>query len=208
VKHLKLTNGLTLIELLVVTVIISILIITSMLDVPAILAKARDSQRKANLYRLKIAMEEYYDFANRFPSYPLPECGQPLVYNNQSILNSIPCDPLTKSNYIYVSNGSNNFQIYATLETKTDSQIADLGCTNGCGPSPVCIYNYGVSSLNINLEKCPTIVYACSPSGKQCEQYDDPKKGECPVTFTNDPTCKNMCEIPANQCKSNSGKKK
>lgn len=202
-NHIKHANGFTLLELLVVTVIIGILAIVSLINVPGIMGKARDSQRKANLYRLKVAMEDYYDFAKNFPTFPLPDCGQPLTYNNQPLLNRIPCDPLTKSDYFYVSTGPNNYQIYTTLETKTDSQIADLGCTNGCGPG--CIYNYGVSSLNINLEKCPANLFACSPGG-HCEQYDDPVRGECPKIFTNDSSCQNKCEDRDYRCKSSSGK--
>lgn len=198
--------GFSLFEILISVAVLLLLAIISAFNIQPQLARTRDGRRKSDLYKIRNALEDYYDSANHFPQV-LPYCGQPLTFGSNTILNNFYCDPKTNQNYYYETDSAGSwFRLYTKLELVTDPSIGLLGCSFGCGSD--CRYNYGVSSMNQTLEKCG-IYYACSPGGGKlglCDAFDDPLKSECPKTYFNDPTCNSECSNPANRCKSSSGK--
>lgn len=140
-------------------------------------------------------------------------CGQDLILDGVEIIKDIPCDPSLGISYRYVVDESeckNQFEIYTNLEVLSDHSIETVGCLFGCGPD--CVYNYGVSSTNIGLDKCidPSAEqYVCAPGGGSlgsCEVYADPAMSLCPKVYLNDPTCQGECSNPSNRCKNASGK--
>jgi prepilin-type N-terminal cleavage/methylation domain-containing protein len=198
-------KGITLVELLTTITVVSILAITAYLVVPPQINKAFDARRKADLYQIKFNLEIYYGMAEQFPRN-LPGCGRPLTYNDEIILTSMPCDPTTKRPYYYQTKGGNpeSYRLYTLLANTQDPSIKVVGCLSGCGPD--CAYNYGVSSMNINLTRCS---YVCAPGGGQlgsCELYQDTGLSLCPKIYSQDATCNNECSDPINRCKNASGK--
>lgn len=182
-----------------------ILIISAYLIVSSQIVKAYDARRKANLDLLRLNLEIYYSFAEEYPM-KIPDCGQPLVYKTQTILDSIPCDPQTRQDYYYQTKGGNpqSYRLYTHLKNIQDISIANLGCTGGCGPD--CSFNYGVSSYNIGLTKC---TFVCAPGGGKtgsCELYQDSSLSLCPKLYFKDSTCNGECNISSNRCKNASGK--
>lgn len=212
-------NGFTLPETLLVAFLLAVLALSIVILVPGILRKARDARRKSDLYKIGLAMEDYFDFSGRFPA-SLPDCGKPLTIAGSAVIPVVPCDPTTGIGYIYNTNQLGTFyKIYTNLERLDDPVIGQIGCQNGCGPQ--CQYNYGVSSTNINIDRClqgpvaPGIgdgfevsppTYACSPgAASKCEEYDDPVRSECPKTYLSD-DCDNECIYKENRCKNSPGK--
>jgi len=202
-------SGFTLYEILIAFVVISILIIASYFYFPPQLAKARDIKRKADLNRIRTSLMDYHDSAESFPP-DINSCQQPLLLNQTTILQNLPCDPSSKTPYYYENNQEENwFKLYTKLENLNDPDIHLKKCDQGCGPD--CAYNYGVSSPNTEIDNClpPPLLYACSPGGGQtgyCEIYDDPGASECPQVFEDDPTCQGLCVSNHYRCKDSSGK--
>ena len=62
-------NGFTLVELLIVTTIAVVLAMTmiGILNPAALTGKAKDSRRKEDLNKIKIAFEEYFNDKGKFP---------------------------------------------------------------------------------------------------------------------------------------------
>lgn len=202
----KTYRGYSLFELLIAIVVLSLLVITSYLVIPKLIQKAYDARRKVDLDKIKKNLEIYYSFANEFPR-ELPTCNQPLLYNNQTIIPSLPCDPVTKESYFYQTKSAspNSYRLYAILANNDDASIAKVGCQGGCGSD--CLYNYGVSSMNIDLARCS---YVCGPGGGRegvCQFFDDPTISLCPKLYYNDQNCNGECSNRDNRCKSDNGKK-
>lgn len=151
-------KGFTLIELLIVVTIIGILVVISIWSITSNLAKSRDSKRKADLDRIKIAFEEYYVDNDTYPpADALSNCGGDEL---RPYLSNIPCDPRTKTSYCYIYDADNNGQNYrllSSLEYHDDPIIAKLSCDEDptyCGYEPECSslgsrFTYGVSSSNV-----------------------------------------------------------
>jgi general secretion pathway protein G len=142
------SSGFTLMELLIVITIIGLLMAASVTNWFAQLQKSFDSKRKADLYKIKNAFNEYY---NDFGSYPgttiLNSCGGS-VLSNQG-LRSIPCDPESKKPYIYENlipgDTTSGFRIYTTLKVKADPDIERLGCNPTCRAPTCATCNYGLA---------------------------------------------------------------
>ncbi|MBI4973105.1 type II secretion system protein [Candidatus Roizmanbacteria bacterium] len=145
----------TFVEILVIISILGAVAMGSSIGLAKQLSKARDAERKLLLKPLYNALENYYDSTLCYPAF-LPSCGQKLLLRNITLLDSVPCDPLTHLPYTYITDNvvcNTQFKLYAKLENKEDRDIAYLGCTYGCGPD--CLYNYGFASSNTWLETCP-----------------------------------------------------
>ena len=162
-------RGFTLIELLISIAIVAILVIIAIWAITNNLAKARDSKRKADLDRLKIAFEDYYGDNQVYPpDSSIADCGSATL---SPYLNTIPCDPRTKRPYCYVydaDNNAQNYRLYSSLEYENDPIISELECDENptyCGYENECSawgskFNYGVSSANVivNNEDAGSIV--------------------------------------------------
>ena len=143
-------KGFTLAEILIVIAIIAILSIIALTQYKTQIAKAFDKKRKDHLYRLKVALEEYYADNNCYPT-SLPDCGVSFA----PYLPQIPCDPQSKEPYEYVYDEQacpQWFKVYTLLDNTADAKITEVGCAAGCGPDDngdgSSDYNYGVSSTN------------------------------------------------------------
>lgn len=183
----------TLMEILIV---VAILIILSTIGLVALnpkrqIEKTWDSKRKAELSSLKKTLEDWYNDHNRYPinteicydgfssDNTCHLCGSNTTSPDLSpYLSRLPCDPQSPAKeYLYQVDSVTSptwFRIYTKLFSSAylDHDIIDVGCSSGCGPGPSYIYNYGVSSPNIDLEGQP----AC-PGDLWCRTYSLP--GNC-----------------------------
>lgn len=173
-------QGFTLVELLVVITIIILLalMMVGALDPAQLTGRARDSRRKKDIGRIKVAFEEYYNDKECYPDRVQIEklsCGGKEF---SPILNSWPCDPLGVgiTYTIVVAPGTcpQNYKIMTNLENKSDPQIP-----NGWYlPSNTTFYgdgtltskqiNYGVSSGSVSWNDTTEIAREGCPSFGGC----------------------------------------
>ena len=146
----KLLQAYSLVEILVVMGIITALVMAAVAFFAPQSKKARDSKRKTDLYTIAKVLEEYEKDNDVYPA-ALTQCGittsgSPLA----DYTTSIPCDPKTHANYTYEVGPNVTsrswFRVYGQLENTGDGDIAQSGCTGGCGPGGS--YNYYVASPN------------------------------------------------------------
>jgi prepilin-type N-terminal cleavage/methylation domain-containing protein len=159
-KHRK---GFTLIELLVVVAIIALLILIAIQVLLKNIDKANDAHRKSDLQRIVTAFEDYYSDKQCYPdSSILNTCGGNALKDWG--LSAIPCDPVYKTPYCYVTDADDpscfqKYRVLNTLKYLSDPVIKLLGCDSGayCGWETECGYtggsgfNYGISSTNTTV---------------------------------------------------------
>ena len=148
-------KGFTLIELLITVSIIAILSTIGLTFFKSSLISARDGTRKQDLLRLATALEVYFQQNH---SYIPPtsnadatcERDTALFYDPRSGIapllttNIVPIDPLTKTNYCYVSVSGQGFRLFAKLENCKDPEIIpNIDCQTAQ-------WNYTVVSDNLN----------------------------------------------------------
>jgi prepilin-type N-terminal cleavage/methylation domain-containing protein len=135
-------HAFTLVELLITLSIVVILAAVAMMYLRGQTLKGNDARRKADIERIKVAVEEYEKDHNCYPQYV--NCG---VKQSQPIypyLNNVPCDPTTGASYIYdYPDGlcPGWYRFYSKLEF-----IKDTAATPGIGPSGA--FNYVSGSAN------------------------------------------------------------
>lgn len=120
--------GFTLVELLIVIAILAILASFGIVNHIAVLERARDGQRKADLLQMQAALELYRTDAGRYPEVAsLTSCGGNLANGSVTYLRRIPCDPKGTTFYnggIYPygtdADGS-TYWITACMENSNDS---------------------------------------------------------------------------------------
>lgn len=119
-------KGFTLLELLIVIVIIFVLAIVIVPNLISGPARARDSQRKADLRTIKTALESYYTNNNSYPANL-----QVLAEGSSPYIKTLPTDPKTKQVYVYTTTGTppSNYVLQATLESGGDKDVKS-GTTN------------------------------------------------------------------------------
>lgn len=210
------------VEIITILVIIATLIIFFYLNVPTILARARDAKRKIDIKKMAIAISEYYEDANCYPQ-AIPNCNYSFKENGLTLMSDIPCDPKTDLSYVYIPETKECpswFRLYTNLEYEEDKIIDKVNCRNGCGPK--CQFNYGTSSSNQDLnpyckaeegdgdsppdQEDDPLQYACTPGGA-CEVYEAPELSGCPDVYIDDPTCQEKCGEKENRCHDAKGKK-
>lgn len=169
IKYLRLKSGLTLVELLIVMSILMFMvgIVVGGLNPIALVNKARDSRRKNDLNKIKIAFEAYYTDKGNYPTKAeidnwnvVANCGK-VIPQMKSYLKTLPCDP--KGNpyeiiliYTYIDTENNDtiskaYKVLANLENKKDNDIPSDWYTSDLYNyrDRVNEVNYGVSSSNI-----------------------------------------------------------
>ncbi len=100
-KH-KHSRGFTLVELLVVIAIIGILASVVLVSLNSARGKARDARRISDLHQLALAMENYYD---AHQAYPTNVAGLAILVT-EGFMASVPTDPSSSATaYTYVSDG-------------------------------------------------------------------------------------------------------
>lgn len=181
------------IEILIVTAIIGLLVIIAVTTLPQQINKGRDSRRKSDLQKIKIAFENYFSDNDCYPEANiLNNCGGDEL---SPYLASIPCDPKTKEAYLYAPENSScphYYRVFSNLEVDIDPVIKELGCNGeiGCGAysffgeslgTEALEYDYGVS------EGVP--VY--DPTGAPPEMVFTRC---CTSGMNNEPTCNSYTE--------------
>ncbi|MFA5025384.1 MAG: prepilin-type N-terminal cleavage/methylation domain-containing protein [Candidatus Shapirobacteria bacterium] len=154
---MKNKKGLTLVEILIVLTILSVLIIAAVsgMDPIGTMAKARDTQRKKDLNRIKIAFEDYFNDRNCYPSQGLVDMLTDVSRCKSDVfspwLGNWPCNPGDTPYSIVIGDDENCpkwYKVMTFLENKSDPQISDQG---GIGDGVGIPLNYGVASENISL---------------------------------------------------------
>ena len=192
----KSPNGFTLMELLIVITLI-VLIATAFLvlfNPKRQIEKAWDGKRKHELSQLKKALEDWYNDKNCYPK-PSEICFDSPSLNNTChicgrqetspsftpYLSSLPCDPQSpKKDYLYQVDNLNCpswYRIYADLSLSdylnNDPATEELGCySQSCGPPNKCNYDYGITSSNVDLEKCNNFAYCALSGCNACGTYE------------------------------------
>lgn len=181
-------NGFTLVELLVsMAIIVSLMVMMiGTINPRGLIGKARDSIRKNDLKKMKVAFEEYY---NDKGSYPYEEmnfcklkqnCGK-LIAGMNGYLKKCLCDP-NGDPYVLVTD-LGWFKVITNLENKEDKDIPKDWYTDNRYSSlnlDKNSVNYGVSSSNIlwyekvlgsgcNWNKCYSTM-SCNLPGSGCNE--------------------------------------
>jgi len=132
--------GFTLIEVMVAVAIIALLILLVINTFVNQTLKGNDAKRKADLDRIKVAVEEYEKDHNCYPATVTCPTDAGLA----PYLTNIPCDPLTHQPYAYEPGPgvcAGWFRSYAKLQNAADKSIVPI-----IGPGGA--YNYYVDSPN------------------------------------------------------------
>lgn len=194
----------TLVELLVVISIIAILAAIAIMYLRGQLFKGNDARRKADITRIKIAVEEY---EKDHDCYPLPQLlvctpGTGL----RPYLDKIPCDPVTNASYIYEVEDSacpSWYRIYADLEFSQDIDI-----NPGIGPNSA--FNYYSGSANAPIPEASAVpsggtggasgYYGCRSGACVPINWDPSRPGpECDPSFQNS-SCYGWCTPSTPDC--------
>ncbi len=207
-------KGFTLIELIIVLTIVAILVVIALVLYRSQFFKGNDARRKADIARIKIALEEYEKDKNCYPPPQLVVCkpGDGL----KPYLNKIPCDPVTGASYFYDYENSacpGWFRIFTNLQNTADSAVTvgigpnsafNFYLGSGNSPNPVSTLpsgssgggsggNGGGSSGGSNFYGC--IGGACAPIS-----WDPSRPGPaCDPNYQNS-SCYGQCGPQANEC--------
>jgi prepilin-type N-terminal cleavage/methylation domain-containing protein len=170
ILHRSKKNGFTLIELLVVIAIIAILTGIIITGLVGSRAKARDAKRASDLSQIALAIEQYFDRCDQYPSNAIPGLPDisntslpPLTANNgcpngvtlANFISVMPADPTGGSTYIYQYSINSNttpidYVIYATFES-TNSVLSQ----SAPNPSwfPLVVFNCGNQATTPSVAK-------------------------------------------------------
>lgn len=192
----KYFSGFTLIELLIVVSIIALLALLVISVLVGQIRKGNDAKRKADLDRIKIAVEEYEKDHNCYPPPNLMLCDQPLNDPGSGLkpyLNKIPCDPITKASYYYDYDDSKVcaswFRVYSFL---SDASGGPMG--------PDDAFNYYVSSPNAPPPQLLQVGNLFGCSGGDCVPvyWNSKRPGpECDPVWKNS-ICNGQCSDAPN----------
>lgn len=196
------------IELLVVLAILGVLVILFLMTFRNQVSRSRDSRRKGDLEKIKIAFEEYYNDNGCYPDPTILD--QCLGDQLKPYMSVIPCDPMTNQPYEYIpmdSDQCGGYRVLTDLEDNKDPVIEKLGCSPDCGFGAG--YNYGIAvgtgvagdvvtpspSPGVSPSpgaspSGPVYVYACDRNG-ECNQYSQghPFLVNCPITWPTPEQC-------------------
>lgn len=170
--------GSTLIELIiffVILILIAVIVVTLVINQ---IPKSRDTARKADIERIKTALENYKKDLQCYPSYIV--CGRKIEQPIYPYLNNVPCDPVTGAAYEYEFGDSytcpGSYKIYTVLEDGKDSYaIPNIG--------PHKAFNYitgssGGSATSLDQTyygwkdgKCVPVIWNSTRPGPECDPY-------------------------------------
>lgn len=136
--------GFTLIELLIIVALIGLLAVLVIWALQGSFLKGRDAKRKADLDRIKTAVEEYEKDHNCYPEVSqMQKCGTDSEIAIHPYLNNVPCDPSTSGAYYYEPDPNSPpncpgwYRVYAALQNPNDPSInASIGSLNYYVSSP------------------------------------------------------------------------
>ena len=138
-KNTSIKKGFTLIELLVVIAIIAILSSIILVSLMGPRSKARDAKRISDVSQLQLALEQYF---NKNQAYPSNLSGVSPAY-----ISTLPKDPKTNADYDYRVDASNYYDyfIHATLENLNEVIKDGLAATPSYGSGVACSNNSATS---------------------------------------------------------------
>lgn len=191
-------KGYTLAEILIVVSIIVVLGLAILVGINpmAQIFRGYDSRRKADLNKIKIALEAYYSDHDCYPNFPLEDDeGHPSYACNSDVLSpylaSIPCDPNSNKPYtLYLlpteSTCAQQYVVYAQINSIFDSQANKI---NQC-PKTIAVKSSDITNVNV--------IEGCTNSTVDCPNHWGCINGSC-VLLAEDaapPPCKqnNFCE--------------
>lgn len=207
----KQKTGFTMIEMLIIVTIVGIFATLGVVALQSSQTRSRDAERKADLEKIKVALEEYYNDNGCYPPEgTFDSCGSDAM---SPYLAAIPCDPRSGEPYLYeplAGATCSGYRMFGVLEDEDDPAIATLNCDGpeGCGVGGD--YNYGISSGvtlssggsggvdNPDPEGSFEGQWACDPQGI-CNSYADPQANNCPASFANS-DCDGYCSNPVYRC--------
>lgn len=150
-KNIK-NKGFTLIELLIVVLIISILagLLVAVINPSGIRAKARDSQRKADLRKIQSALELYFAENRTYPPSAGTGVNAGTLPLTPGYMNNIPSSPNGPSYRYRAGAGNQEYVLAAETEVVLDNTDPNK-CSNlnntGIIPSGITAANcYGVEN--------------------------------------------------------------
>lgn len=201
----KKNKGFTLVEILVVIAIllIMILILIGILNPIVLVNKAKDSRRKKDLNRIRVAFEEYFNDKGCYPNKTLRDqlidsenCGTNFVFSPW--LRPWPCDPNGEAYEVLIGYDENCpkwFKVLAIFENKNDSDINITGSSEDD-------YNYAVTSGNIlpngylgDLDPGCNFNGSCYKKiNGTCESVNNPIYCEGPNCYKR-PNCELRCQV-------------
>lgn len=121
--------GFTLFELLVAIIIIALLALGAIVAINPIgmINRAQDSRRQADMDRVKISLEEYFNDKNCYPPSPIP-FGQTWMVDGSPYL-QLPQDPLFPQESYYYISGSGCSKWYAMFYHQLSQENAGPNCS-------------------------------------------------------------------------------
>ena len=132
-------KGFTLVEIIIVVTIVVILGLATLVGINpmAQIFKGFDTRRKADLNKIKIALEAYYSDHECYPNFlPVKDAeGRPSYICDSAVLSpylaSMPCDPNSKKPYtLYLTPKDSicpqDFAFYAKISSPSDDQANDI----------------------------------------------------------------------------------
>jgi type II secretory pathway pseudopilin PulG len=215
------SHGFTLFEILIVFSIIVLIILFLLLNLSSQVQRAQDSRRKSDLSRLQKIFEEYYNDRQCYPYLEvLQECNGSQL---SEYIKKVPCDPVTKTPYLYVNGGDNlclGYKICTKLQNLKDTDIIRAGCdpVAGCENAEGNNYCVGVGApeanpgaiitpeITVTIGPTPTPLpdgLSCTPGGA-CNAYQNPAQKGCTVVFAAGSACRvngvDQCQFVQNRC--------
>jgi len=143
-------SAFTLTEVIIVVAIIAILATLAIWAYRTQIYKGFDSRRKTDMYQIKVALEEYEKDHNCYPTVALYTADPDALL--KPYVPSVPKDPRTKEEYVYIPDSSTGcpkwYWLFTNLENPSDKDTQALGCLSGCGDGITNSYSYYVSSYN------------------------------------------------------------
>jgi len=154
----KKQKGFTLIEMIIVTVIIGILagMVITVINIPRIQARSRDSRRIGDLKRIQSALELYFSNNRQYSESDTWTIFSNLILDEE-YMNQVPADPRTENTgvtcfgpnsnnygYWYRSNSPGTYVLGTIMELDTSAQdnlCSDLAeCAGGydCNHAGLC----------------------------------------------------------------------
>jgi len=176
-RKMRFSRGLTISELMIVVVIIAFLALLAFWAVRTQVYKGFDARRKADIHRIKVAVEEYEKDHDCYPTPDLVVCT-PQDTGLRPYLDKIPCDPRTKASYYYDHENSSCpkwYRLYATFENLKDLDfMGPLGPGNAFNyysGSPNAPYPSGAASdfYGCRSGVCVPILWNPSRPGAECD---------------------------------------
>ncbi|MDD2225100.1 MAG: type II secretion system protein [Candidatus Shapirobacteria bacterium] len=157
-------NGFTLVEILIAMTIVIFLVMAmvGIFNATGTVDKGRDTQRKKDLKRIKVAFEEYLNDKGSYPMdvgtwNKMSNCGSAVF---SPYLSPWPCDPDGKP-YMIIVEKKDRFRVLTNLKNKKDKDIP----TNWYTRTDILLTGFTANSVNFGVSSSDIVWY---------DEYIDP----------------------------------